>query len=338
MRSSLALPMAVAGLLVVGRAAAQEQPRTAFSWVRAGAADDCPSAGTLRARVRERLGYDPFAADAEVSLEATVAREGDLWTAQVYKRGAEGELLGERTLANQAPDCEALGEAVALALALAIDPEAAVRGAAEDSGVEEPVSDEEPAPTPAPEAPETEAHEAVPVPPPTHRTGERPRLAFGAAFAHELVPGIGYGFRLSVDGAITRLWRWTVGAELWPEREVTRDTSRVGVGLTQGSAGVCVGRTFARGALHGCGSLTLGALHVVVYDPVPRDPGDRVFLGLSASLRGSVRVVGPVHLGVWAAATVPLIDHDLFVEGNPSPIFSPAPVAPQLGVELLVAL
>jgi hypothetical protein len=77
---------------------------------------------------------------------------------------------------------------------------------------------------------------------------------------------------------------------------------------------------------------------VVVYDQVPRDPGDRVFLGLDASLRGSVRVAGPAHVGLWAAITVPLIDHDLFVADNPSPVFSPAPIAPQLGVELLVAL
>ena len=55
-------------------------------WVRLEGAGACIDAAALEARVRQRLGSDPFDARATRAIEGAVRRSGDLWDAQIAVR------------------------------------------------------------------------------------------------------------------------------------------------------------------------------------------------------------------------------------------------------------
>lgn len=321
-------------------ASAQERAGVSFSWVRGVGADACPSADDVRTEVARRLGYEPFTTPTEIFLEGVVARADEQWTVRLYKRDGSGALLGDRELTNASEDCRALADAIILAVALAIDPEAAMRPT-------EPQSDAEPIAStqPAVDAPAdadvsssaadtASVRQSAAAAEPSHP----PRLAFGGALSYDLVPELAYGFRIAIDAAITDSFRWWIDARYWPEQIAMLPGSKFGVGLTTASLGLCFGETFEPLRLEGCAGLDLGAMHVVVYDPIPSDPGDRVFVGASAALRFMVKLAHPIWLGVWAGASVPFIDYDLRVEGQPTPVFSSAPIAPLVALEMTAVL
>jgi hypothetical protein len=79
----------------------------------------------LGPRVEERLGYSPFSADADDEVHVVI-QPGPRGT--VTLRGARA---GERSL--EAPTCEALAEALAFAIAVALDPVSALRPAEPDA-------------------------------------------------------------------------------------------------------------------------------------------------------------------------------------------------------------
>lgn len=332
---------AVAFLLVCSSASAQSGG-VDLSWVRSSDAASCPSATTLRQDVRSRLGYDPFTSPANVFLEGTVEHQNGVWTVRLFKRDATGALVGERELSSEAEECTGLAEAITLAVALAIDPEAALANNAETEPEAETHTDANAeTETEAETGTETEAGTGTETETPTEtRQAESrsPRLSIGATYAYNLVPNSGYGFRLRVDGAITALLRWVVDARFWPEQHIRHNGAKLGVGLTSASIGLCAGSSWGRFDVQGCAALDVGALHVVVYDPVPRDPGDRVYLGATLGVRPAIVLAGPVHLALYAGVSLPLIDHDLNVEGQPSPVFSPARAAPLLALEFGVTL
>src|SRR5262249_51464365 len=96
-----------------------------LSWSRAPGADACMTTSELERDVSQRLGRDPFAAAAGLLIEGTVAHDGHRWIAKLWVRDSAGTLIGSRELTSEADNCESLGRAVGLAIALSIDPEAA---------------------------------------------------------------------------------------------------------------------------------------------------------------------------------------------------------------------
>ncbi|MDB4944799.1 MAG: hypothetical protein JWP97_4333 [Labilithrix sp.] len=95
----------------------------------------CADEATFRARVASRLGYDAFRDDASLELRVRIVARGATVTAEITSV-APGRPAGKRTLED--PRCDALGDAVASAAALVLDPVAA------------PPPEPEPAPLPAP--------------------------------------------------------------------------------------------------------------------------------------------------------------------------------------------
>ncbi|MGO8971291.1 MAG: hypothetical protein ACLQDQ_17185 [Myxococcaceae bacterium] len=89
---------------------------------RAGA-HSCPSDKELRRAVSSILGYWPFDANARRRVSAVLSTEGGTFHARIQLRDAHThKSLGVRVLAAPGPTCEELGSAMALAIALAIDP------------------------------------------------------------------------------------------------------------------------------------------------------------------------------------------------------------------------
>ncbi|MEO7094648.1 MAG: hypothetical protein ABI175_15430, partial [Polyangiales bacterium] len=109
-------------------------PTVRLSWVRAQGAEGCIDRDTLARDVSARLGRDAFAGAPQRSIEGIVAREGKRWVARLYVRDPAGVLVGDREIASDAADYSALGGAVTLAVALVIDPEAALAPPPSTSG------------------------------------------------------------------------------------------------------------------------------------------------------------------------------------------------------------
>jgi hypothetical protein len=110
-------------------------------------AASCPDEEELAARVRARIGSEPFRLDREGrELRVGLARDGRGLRARVALFSKSGHRIGRRELTGAA-DCRALADDLVLAVAIAIDPLLLVRRRPEPP---EPTA---PSPAPAPEVP-----------------------------------------------------------------------------------------------------------------------------------------------------------------------------------------
>lgn len=95
--------------------------------------DDCPTKEVLRAGVVARLGRDPFV-EAGPVFEVVIELVGDELVARLSSVGPDGAAQGARVMRAQQGGCVELAEAVALAIAIAIDPLALTRAPATTPG------------------------------------------------------------------------------------------------------------------------------------------------------------------------------------------------------------
>jgi hypothetical protein len=90
---------------------------------RQSGAERCPTKPELEAQVRDILGRFPFARQAPRTVRCVLRAEGGGLAARVQLLHSKSRrVLGVRVLSGSGPGCEELGGAVALAIALAIDP------------------------------------------------------------------------------------------------------------------------------------------------------------------------------------------------------------------------
>ncbi len=90
---------------------------------RGAGAHSCPSEKELRRAVSSILGYSPFDANARRRVSAVLSASDGTFHARIQLRDTRShKSLGVRELSASGPTCEELGSAMALAIALAIDP------------------------------------------------------------------------------------------------------------------------------------------------------------------------------------------------------------------------
>jgi hypothetical protein len=123
---ALALTFALAALGVAREASAQ---RAAFRLTveRATGAEPCADEPTLRSSVRERLGYNPFSDGATHSVVLRFQRQNRGYSARLLVASPGRARPAQRRLTSRARACTNLSDAVALAMAIAIDPDAVAR-------------------------------------------------------------------------------------------------------------------------------------------------------------------------------------------------------------------
>jgi hypothetical protein len=86
----------------------------------------CPGIRSMRTAVRKRLGYDPFEPTADLHVEVVIVRRaGRLVGAARFERSGAG--LGEREMTAEVGACPGLVDSLALAISLALDPDAVDR-------------------------------------------------------------------------------------------------------------------------------------------------------------------------------------------------------------------
>jgi hypothetical protein len=322
-RARTALFLALA--LAAARVSAEPAERLRFAWVRGQGADGCAAQGAIAERVGARLGRDPFAADAKRSIEAILTRAGGSFRAEIYVRDAAGALVGQRALTSDAADCASLEAASVLAVALAIDPEAAL--------APRPAAPPEPAPAPAPaplapppvppRMPAIAPPVAAPAPPPPLLGASGLALRAGPGFG--LLPRVAGGLSLAGHVSLARAVELT-GEALWMP-EARTDDARFAFGLTAFSLGACVPVVrLASADFAACAAIWGGALHAVVYALEPETPGDYAWAAASAAPRLRLRLGERVHAELGAHLLVPLTRRPFVIAGVADPVFRQAPV------------
>jgi hypothetical protein len=129
------MPWLVSSLVVSGAspAVAQTTEHYALAWVRGDGAEECPSAIELQQEVELRVGRHVFEPSAVRSIEVSVRLDGDatppVRRSDIHIRDASGKISGRRSLNSREPDCHALFSSTALAIALAVDPDASTKQA-----------------------------------------------------------------------------------------------------------------------------------------------------------------------------------------------------------------
>jgi hypothetical protein len=290
---------------LIAGAHADAPKKSSLSWVRLEGAESCVATQPLARAVEQRLGRSVFvsASEAELSVEGRVEKKKN-WRAHVEVRDAQGKLLGKRDLESTAASCDSLTAPLALALAVMIDPDAALGGGTK----------------------------ADPTPPPNTSGGSDPgsviiitepaakpkpkkelwRLETNAGFvvAPGLLPGLGFG--LEASSLLTTPLAPIAGMAdviyLFENERTTNDTS-IRISHVRGALGICplqleahrfVGSLCAGGGLGVLLSRTIGPL-------ADGRTQANVTLDFDFGARGSFRLFGPIVGGLQTQLLVPIL-------------------------------
>jgi hypothetical protein len=338
---ALALTFALVALGVAREASAQ---RAAFrlSVERAAGAEPCADEAILRASVRERLGYDPFSDRATHSILLQFQRQNRGYSARLLVASPGRARPAQRRLTSRARACTNLSDAVALAMAIAIDPDAVAR-----TTVSAPRSGAASVLVGAPSADPVRRWEqrasvawaprviALEV-----RRRERPvqwsALARVGLWAPGLLPTVRVGpTELSptvVLGAAARVQRWSVRLEAsatWPALARTvanQEVSLVNAGLALIGCGSPVAWVALCASTHG----TLTSASSANLDAVAATVAPGWAIGARAALEPRI-ARSPVSLAINLEGLVWLVAPSVRVDGQTLWIRSRASVGVELG-------
>lgn len=306
---ALARAIALIACFIAVEARAAEPAR--LEWVRLEGAGSCIDRAELEARVNRRLGSKAFDPRASRSIEGVVRRTGEVWRAQIAVRARANEANPPlRELESAAADCTSLGNAVVLAVALAVDPEAAFSDAA--------------AKAPPPRAPAPV--EAPPPPPPT-----APRAVSEAALAGRgdvalvsqlgLLPKASFGVGLGVATTLTPRFELGLRARAFPDVEIGGDPAYA-VGLAAFTLEVCALARPARWVdVRACAGPSLGLLHAAVLVGDRDQPGQRGSLAAELGLDAVFSLTRTLTFELGARAAMPVTRYRFTVEGSDQPLF-----------------
>lgn len=299
-RSMRASVRATALVLVFAGVARADTPalRVSLSLTRARGAESCITAHDLAQRVEARLGRSTFvsASQADLFVDAHIAKSSPGWRATIAASHANGDKAGLRELSTTQADCRALDDDLVLVVALAIDPLADTRPPP-------------PSPPPPPPPPER-VYIRVVVPAP------RPQWSF-EAHAQALV--------LSVPTAATpalELAAVTTPPGAWPielgaivSRIEDADVAGHGAALrlALGTAATCP-QLIARGhsELAACVGVAIGALIVRPHDLSPASDHDLFAAFATARARGRIRLTSSLDVIAELGGVAALMRRSLY--------------------------
>jgi len=336
MRAAISALWVAANLLATALGRAQEpaaQVRYSLSLVRGQAAEQCPSGRELTHDVERRIGRPVFDSEGLRSFEVQMDREAGTYHSQVYVRGADGQSIGRRALESSEASCGPIFQATVLAIALVIDPDAALPERAGSVAAFAPLASEGAAPPPATNAPpiSATAHAPSPTPggplttarsaPPRERRTETEISARGL-LSTAMVPGASAGLALHFSARSPEHWGVALGAVyLAPGRALT-STGEVWVGLTSATLGV----TFEAAATQQVrlvleAGAWAGVLQSTVLRPTPNGSGPFPFLAMDAGAHVELKLTRGVFAEIGVVGLSPLLRHELLVAHIERPLW-----------------
>jgi hypothetical protein len=255
---------------------------TSLSWVELPGAEGCGGGAAMTTAVEQRLGRHALvpADQSDVSIDARAERSGHppVWRAVIVLRDRDGILLGTRELVSTSSDCAELRSSVALAVALMIDPDAALRpdtsvaassapgaspsqsssptasaqpdsappAASPDSTSAEPPSAPSapmgPAAKPAPPkltAATVTTEDETPAPASASPSGWSASAAAAFAVGFGFLPSAGVGLRLGVTVSPPSFWDFEVFGGVWGDQTVVVPGAQVRFSLPFAGLALC---------------------------------------------------------------------------------------------------
>ena len=244
------------GLVFFGNAAfASQSARLVYA--RTSDAEGCGEEAALRQAVARRLGYDPFVAVSDNTVVAELRGDGSGLSARVFVIERGNLVSGARELSSKSRDCEELRLAVALAISIAIDPDAIERVSTDTSTI-----DSQAETTPATVVSEVPS----PQPPPVSKlklVGEIStrvtwRLGLAGTVATGPLPSSNFGFAGAFEVAGSS---FTIGIEpRWLLPRKTDTLSSVNAQATTNFVGVTLTPCYRKNAFRSCYFAELGRL------------------------------------------------------------------------------
>jgi hypothetical protein len=282
--------------------------------VRLEGAGSCIDAAELEARVKRRLGNDPFDPRAARSIEGVARRTAGGWHAQIAVRAHPGDANPPlRELESHAEDCDSLSNAIVLAVALAVDPSASLT---------------DPPPKELPPPPPVETPKPPPpapaVAPPTGLAG---RAEASAVAQTGILPrasvGVGLGFAMAVGARFDIALR---GAT-FPGVQMTGDPS-YSIGLAAVDLELCaVALRTLSAEVRACAGPWMGIMHAAVLTGDRAQPGERASFAADVGLDAAIFFARSVAFDLGVRAAAPLTRYRFTLDGSSQPLFEQSAVA-----------
>ena len=321
-----------AGIFAIGAiaapaaaAAAADHPELVLDY-HAVDAPGCPDETSFRHLVAARLGYDPFVSVNPNVVHVALTRDHGALHGRIAMAHAGQPASSPRDLAGASDQCAALGEALATALAIAVDPVHALAAPpAPDVPPPSPPAPTPPAPAPAP------APARVPVPaaaPPLHvglsellggfvSVGDAPTVTIGIDLGVALRVRT---FALELDGRI----------ETTPGDEQATSGDRLSVTTLTGSISPCLSLRHASGCLFA----RLGAVQGYAPDVTHPSLGSSLYAALGLRVAYAFPLTRALALRPSLEAAVPLVRTQLDIDG--ASVWTSNPWSASLGLAFVV--
>jgi hypothetical protein len=303
-----------------------------FRWLRSVEASVCPEQADVQRLVQMRLGRDPFAANALRTIEASIDAKAGLWHVELSVRDADGPVEGRRVFNVRADSCTKVVEAVSLAVALAIDPNASFTIDPRVPGLSVPSqtntnpstqgdTDVHSAPTSNPETPVRYRYAQIFVPIETPCAPSRPtpvELSLRGISAAGLLPKIAPGFAMAGSVGYQNSHA-VLGISYFAE---SSRNQQFAFGLTTLDLGYRhdIVRSNSMAASLSA-EVHVGALHSVVTQLEPLHPGDRFFGAVSLGPRLVWRAWAPFFIEGGVSAWVAFARPEFSMAGTNLPVF-----------------
>jgi hypothetical protein len=248
--------LAILPVLLVPWSAAAAHAEVLLEYDRASDTASCSGPDQLRAAVAARLGYDPFVAASGAGTDTIavhIRRNGSALEGTIERLDpARHARARPATIVSKTGDCTELAAALAVGIAIAIDPLSITREPSASPPAPTPppqASAPPPAPTPVPAAAADRGTSQEPATPLTVAVGAAPSIAVGA------LPDVSFGVR-----ALVGIGRgpWEVDLEGRFDAPVSAQTNggSIQASLVLGTVAPCMRHWLA----FACGVVSLGAL------------------------------------------------------------------------------
>jgi hypothetical protein len=251
-----------------------ERAKVTLTYSQKDVAASCPDEATFRSLVAARLGYDPFVADGTLALDVELQRRGKEIVGRLVLTGEDAQKRGERTLRSGIDECFELATSMALAAAVAVDPEAV-------QNLGKPPTEPEPKPEPAKPLPPPAApppkKPPPPRPPPTHDGFDHGvRLELGGLMPIGMVPAPRGGLRL---GAALDAAAFSIGTEaafLFPSSRES-DFGEVSAWVFHGSLVPCMHPNLGQVLVNFCAVGSVGAMRSTASNVTRAEPATDLY-------------------------------------------------------------
>ncbi len=288
---------------------AAEVPRTVqLEYERQDGAAQCPDDAAVRTGVAARLGYDPFRANADDHLRATIRQAGRMLEARIELADAQGNVRARRRIVSRNHDCAELASSVELAVAIAIDPMVSVRRPeGEPASSAEALSDGNP-PDVVPAA-DPASVAVAPTPGDAAKPAMTPRLELGLVGGLGFAPAANLGVR--VGGALQRDFL-SLGFELRADLPASQQagSGKISAGLLLASLVPCA----HVGMASGCFLISGGVQRVAGEDLSNARRATLPYLGLGVRLGLTIPVGAQTSLAFHGDMMAPITETKLTVD------------------------